>query len=315
MKVSVVVTCFNEEATIVRLLDSLLKQTRKPQEIVIVDGGSTDQTVPIIKQFIQKHSLIRLVEEKGTIAHGRNVSIQNAKYPVIAQTDAGCTANRHWLARITQPLEDKQIGLVAGFYYMTGRKPLQKAIAPFFGVPRERFDPRCFLPSGRSVAFRKHVWQEVGGYSEKLERAGEDTLFNYQVLRKGIPLVRVQNALVYWEVPKSYWECVKKFYFYAKGDAQAGIWWHPAQKLSTHNIKISLIFARYFIAFILFLLSFAIPILGLLLVVGFIFYVAWASRKFRDVVNDPVAQMWVPILQITADLSVMAGFASGILRK
>lgn len=315
MKTSVVCTVYNEESSIRALLDSLLLQTKKPDEIVIVDGGSSDQTANIIREYQQKYRFINLIKDHGSIAHGRNTSIYNAKYPIIAQIDGGCVANKHWLKRITKPFEDPGTGLVAGFYKMTGEKPLQKAAAPFFGTPPERFDPRCFMPSARSMAFRKNVWEQVGRYSEKLERAGEDTLFNYKILEAGITIARVKSAIVYWELPDSLLECLKKFYIYAKGDAQAGIWWHPAQKMSTHNIKISLIFGRYFIALLLLILSIVIPILAFIVVVGFIFYVAWASKKFEDVVSDPKAQFWVPILQIGSDLAVMAGFASGILNK
>ena len=50
MKVSVCITVFNEEGSIGELLDSLLKQTKKPGEIVIVDGGSKDKTVDVIRK-------------------------------------------------------------------------------------------------------------------------------------------------------------------------------------------------------------------------------------------------------------------------
>ena len=49
MKTSFIATVLNEEKTIKALLSSLAKQTKKPEEIIIVDGGSTDQTVAKIK--------------------------------------------------------------------------------------------------------------------------------------------------------------------------------------------------------------------------------------------------------------------------
>ena len=52
LKVSVVVTIFNEEGTIKDLVTALLKQTRKPNEIIIVDAGSTDKT---LQQFFKRY--------------------------------------------------------------------------------------------------------------------------------------------------------------------------------------------------------------------------------------------------------------------
>lgn len=51
MRVSLIFTVLNEEKSVKNLLDSLLKQTRKPDEIVVVDGGSKDRTVEILKQY------------------------------------------------------------------------------------------------------------------------------------------------------------------------------------------------------------------------------------------------------------------------
>jgi glycosyltransferase involved in cell wall biosynthesis len=314
MKVSVVATVFNEEASIKALLDSLFSQTQKPTEIVIVDGGSTDSTYPILRQYQQKYKILKVLVEKGSIAHGRNESIKHAKYPIIAQTDAGCILHHDWLAKITKPLEDPDIGLVAGFYHMITTAPFQKAAAPFFGTPPHRFDPRNFLPSARSMAFRKKVWKQVGGYDENLDRAGEDTLFNYHVYKAGIKIYREKDAIVDWQVPKNFKEAAKKFFQYAKGDAQAGIWWHPAQKFGTHNIKIFSIFARYLIGLILFTAAFQAPILLMLLIVGGIIYTFWTCWKLEDVVTDMRAKVWIPILQISSDLCVMAGFIAGTIK-
>ena len=131
MQVSVVVTVFNEEASIKALLDSLLHQTKKPDEIVVVDGGSTDHTYELLKSYREKHKTIKLFREKGSIAHGRNKSIKHASFDVIAQTDAGCVAKNDWLEKITKPFEDPNVGLVAGFYHMCAATPFQKAAALF----------------------------------------------------------------------------------------------------------------------------------------------------------------------------------------
>ncbi len=97
------------------------------------------------------------------------------------------------------------------------------------------------------MAFRKNLWEKIGGYSEKLERAGEDTLFFFHAVKRNVRIVRVEEALVFWEETKTFTlkDSLRKFYYYAKGDSQAGIWWHPTKQLASHNIKISVIYLRY----------------------------------------------------------------------
>lgn len=315
MKISVVVTVLNEEASISELIDSLLHQSRKPDEIVIVDGGSTDQTPIIVKTYQINDKKIRLFIEKSNIASGRNLAIKRAKYPIVTQIDGGCIAHNDWLEKITAPFKDKDVGLSAGFYQMIGTTDFQSAIAPFHGVCARRFDMRTFMPSGRSMAFRKSVWEKVGGYSESLENAGEDTLFNYKVLKNKIKIVRVPDALVDWELPNTLSESCKKLFYYAKGDAQSGIWWHPAQRLATHNIKIISVFLRYILIIFLFLAGLDTPILMYLLIILINFYLFWKIFKLEDVVHQPKAKLWLPIIQVSADLCVMAGFVSGMLQR
>ena len=216
------------------------------------------------------------------------------------------------MKKITKPFENREVDFVAGFYHMTGDSSLQKAVAPLHGVPPERFDVNKFLPSARSMAFTKKVWQEVGGFNEKLERAGEDTLFNYKVLQKGFMMVRVKSAIVYWEVPKIFKESMQKFYIYAKGDAQAGIWWNPAQRLATHNLKILTIFIRYLIGLLFLILSFRYNSLSAYLLVSLAVYLFFSIYKMRDVVKDWRSRAWLPIIQICSDVVVMGGFISGL---
>jgi len=315
MKVSVVATVLNEEGSIGPLLDSLLKQSKKADEVVIVDGGSVDRTVGIIESYQKRSKKVRLVREVGSIAHGRNVAVREARNEVVAQIDAGCVADRDWLKRITQPFKDEKVEVVAGFYKMMGRSCFQEAVAPYHGVPERRYDPRSFLPSGRSVAFRKKTWKRVGGYSEALERAGEDTLFNYNLLKAGVEIVREKGAVVYWELPRNFWQSLAKFYRYAKGDGQAAIWWHPAQRFSTHSIKILTVFARYGVGAVLFGLAHAVPILFPAFLILTVLYMCWAVRKTEDVVHSFCAKLWVPVIQFSSDLMVMAGFVTGLLSR
>ena len=315
MKVSVVVTLLNEEATVDDLLSSLIGQTKKPDEIVIVDGGSKDKTIEIIQKFQEKNKHIKLIKKPGNIAKGRNIAISHAINEIIAQTDGGCIANPDWLEKITKPFEDHTIGMVAGFYQMVGSSPFQEALAPYHGTPRRKFDPRSFMPSGRSMAFRKEVWEYVGGYSENLERAGEDTLFNYKILSAGVRIRRAPDALVSWQVPNSFKSSLKKFYFYAKGDAQAWIWWHPAQKLRTHNIEILTIFGRYFLGATLLLATPFLSFSALIFLYGFVLYISWSIWKMREDVQTLKARLYIPIIQISSDLAVMAGFLGGTISR
>lgn len=314
MNISICITTKNEEGSVKRLIDSLLAQTIKANEIIIADGNSTDGT----REIIKKYPKIKLfITKKRGIAAGRNLAIEHAKNNIIVMTDAGCVAKKDWLEKITKPFVKNKNLLVAGYYEMPYITPLQQVMSIYHGIPPERFDKNKFLPSARSVAFNKSLWKRVGKFNEHLEKAGEDTEFFYKCVKTGVKIVRVGEARVVWQEVASMTlsESVKKFYSYAKGDAKIGIWWHPNKQLASHNIKISLIFIRYLIGllFLIFCIYFHWQLGYLYLLVFIGIYLFYPIYKWFDVVKSVEGKLWLPIVQIISDFSIMIGFIHGLL--
>lgn len=311
VKVSICITVLNEERSINHLLKSLLAQTKLPNEIVIVDGGSIDKTVDIVKFYQKNHRFIKLFISPGSIAHGRNISIAKAQGDIIALTDAGCRAKRDWLKKITLPFSDYTVGLVAGFYIMPSKNASEKALNIFQGIVPKDFNSKNFIPSARSVAFRKSVWERVGGFDEEFKKAGEDTKFFYDVSSQAsTKIVRIKDAIVEWRESGNYIDRFRKFFNYAKGDAESGIWWNPVKRFKTHNIKVLTIFGRYLIAaFILILTDFSPFILGILSGL----YALFAFTKTYSKTADFKASLWAIVIQVISDWAVMAGFAAGTI--
>ncbi len=300
-KVSIAITLFNEEKTITLLLDSLFSQIKKPNEIIIVDGGSKDNTIQIIKNFQKKHKQIKLFTKKGaTIAQSRNIAIKQSKNEIIAITDGGCIAKKDWLEKITLPFKDPKIEYVAGFYEMTARSSLQKAAKLFLGVLPQNFNQNSFLPSARSMAFKKSFWEKLDGFEEKFNYAGEDTHFNYKALLNHSNIFRQKKAIVYWEVPNNFISLIKKFFFYAIGD---GKMLKITKRFNHHSFRIFSIYLRYIIMFLFF------PFTPILLII----YSFWSINKFSKIKKTWQITLLIPIIQIASDFAVMFGFLAGLL--
>lgn len=221
MKISLITTVFNEEKGISALIESMLLQTKKADEIVIVDGGSKDETLNIIKKYQKKHSEIKLIKKVGAnIAEGRNIAIKNATYDIIAATDGGCVLDINWLYNITKPFNDDGVFVVSG-----GFKPSYKNDFEYFqGLivckSIESLNEKTFLPSGRSIAFRKKAWNSVGGYPEAYY-TGEDTLFDLE-LKKRYDFYFAKDAIVFWNMRSTWKKFAKQFYLYGFGDMKTG---------------------------------------------------------------------------------------------
>ena len=225
IKVSLICTVKNEEETILDWLESLEKQIRLPDEVIIVDGGSTDGTVELIKEFMKGSRLnIRLIIAPGAnIARGRNIAIENSTYDIIASTDAGCKLDPRWLENIVKPFEeDPSVDVVSGVYLPWYENEFQEVAGYIIFPEVDKLDPQKFLPSSRSVAFKKEAWRCVGGYPECLYTA-EDTLFDIKLRKIGMKFVLARDAIVYWKVRKNLREIFKQHFNYAKGNGEAFI--------------------------------------------------------------------------------------------
>jgi glycosyltransferase involved in cell wall biosynthesis len=311
MNISICITTFNEEGSIAPLLDSLVSQSKNPGEIVIVDGGSTDRTIEIINHYQKRFGGIKLLKEKCTRSKGRNLSVELAANDIVAITDAGCTAQHDWLKNISAPFATGKVDISAGFYHMVGDSDFQKAESVFLGVTPRKFNIN-FLPSTRSMAFRKSAWEAIGGFPEGEGNSAEDTDFNYKAVKLGLKYARVKTAIVEWGMPQNISELFRKIQAYAKWDIRYGIWWHPSQRFASHNIKAILVLLRYLIGLSLLILSFWYATLPYLVICLFA-YLVFSYRKIFVEFGDWRVALWGPVLQVTTDVAVMSGFVSGII--
>jgi glycosyltransferase involved in cell wall biosynthesis len=312
MNISICITVLNEEGTIAPLLDSLLNQSQKAERIIIVDGGSGDKTVEIIRHYQQKDSRVKLLVEKSSRARGRNLSIEIAKGDIIVMIDAGCVAEKNWLKNLTAPFSTGRVDVSAGFYKMVGNSLLQKAESVYLGVRPRKFSYN-FLPSTRSVAFTKKIWEEIGGFPEDSKGTAEDTVFNYKLIKAKAKVSRVKDAMVEWGMPTSLSAFFWKIYAYAKGDAKSKIWIFPGKGIMSHNIKSLFILFRYLIGLVILLFSIKYHAVLPVLIILFLIYLLWAFRKVFLEFGDWKVSLWSPVLQISSDLAIMAGFWSGII--
>jgi len=313
-KVSVCITVLNEESSISKLIESLLDQSKKPNEIIIVDGGSIDKTTEIIRHLQKKDRAIRLLAQRCSRSEGRNLSIELAKNSIIAITDADCVADKYWLEKITTPFIHNEVDMVAGFYEMIVKSPFDKALSFYLGVTPKKFDS-TFLPSARSMAIRKEFWTNVGGFPQSRANGAEDTEFNYNALISGARIARVKDAIVYWKIPDNSKSAYRKIYDYAKWDAQRHIFWHPKQKLYTHNIRSIFKIFRYSVFLLLIILSVKHYVSLVFLAILLTLYSLWAYRKVYEEFGNTLAGIWGIYFQFLSDFAVMKGFISGLFSK
>jgi glycosyltransferase involved in cell wall biosynthesis len=290
------------------LFDSLAAQTRQPDEVVICDGGSTDGTLSLLESE-ERFTLNVLHQLGANISQGRNLAIEAATGEIIAVTDAGVRLDAQWLERITAPLETGKAQIVAGFFCPDPQSLFETAMGATVLPELQDIRPERFLPSSRSVAFRKSAWESVGGYPEWLDYC-EDLIFDLRLRARYGSFVFVPEALVRFRPRPNLRAFFRQYYRYARGDGKADLW----------RLRHAIRYMTYLVAVPLIAGTGAIRHPGwwalYLIALPAMFWAPW--RRLWRVWDDKgpfeklKAALWVPIIRITGDIAKMVGYPAGL---
>lgn len=200
---AVVVPCRNEAKTIARLLDGCRAQTRPPERVLIVDDRSVDDTGRVIEEWRTRHPAppVDFITNPGRgVAAAMNAGIGAATEEIIVRLDGHCEPKPDYIERCLAALDAPGTGLVGGVWHIQpGAQTLvASAIAAVlshplgsggaaYRSPSPKTEPRAVdtVPFG---AFRRALWEAIGGYDETLVR-NQDYDFNYRVRLSGLAVV------------------------------------------------------------------------------------------------------------------------------
>src|SRR6266446_9256144 len=311
MEVSLVIPVRDEAASIKELLASIAAQTREPDEVVIVDGGSKDGTLKILHEARANNPKLRVIEaSKASPGLGRNIGIANARHEWIALTDAGIRLDPKWLARLVEIAQSQpELNIVCGSFEPETDSFFKECASIAYVPPKTRTNHgRVRGPFIASSLVKREAWYSVGGFPDL--RASEDLIFFDEIENKGCKIGWAPGAVVHWELRPTLWRTLRRFVSFSSANVWAG------QKRRWHYVVLGYyLFSLAFVALAAFMSAWwlLVPMAIQLARVG---KNIWFSREGRGLLWDlnPLRFAYVILIMVSIDLATLAGWLIALLK-
>jgi len=222
--VSIVIPMKNEARFIRRCIDSLLASDypRDKYEIIVVDGGSEDGSVEIVKEYTVRYPNIKLLGGKGiNCPAGMNIGIKEAKGTVISKVDAHGYVAPDFLRRSVEHLiEDDNIGCVGGPIRQRGEDFISQANgyarSSIFGVGKGPYtvdEKSQVVTTVQCGTYKKDVLYKVGLFDETLQY-GEDEEINWRIIKAGYKILLIPEIKFFYYPRESIKGLFRQYYNY-----------------------------------------------------------------------------------------------------
>lgn len=194
-RIAAIVPNYNYGHFIEQAIDSLLAQTKKPNQIIVVDDASTDDSLDRLKKYKRKVKVVRHERNSGTVGQSRNTGIQATDAEFVICLDSDDMLDKHYVEMCHAALKhDPAAGVaytgVQSHVDATGYRVVHKDWPiPFnwqWQTTRKKHPNTC-IPT--ASMFRRRMWERAGGYDGSL-RAVEDAEFWVRALGTGYRTVK-----------------------------------------------------------------------------------------------------------------------------
>ncbi len=185
MKISILIPCYNEELTIEKCVLSCLNQTRVPDEIVVINDSSTDNTAKVLEKFSAPVKVYKTPKNTGNKSYAQEYGIQFITGDVFIATDGDTTLDEKFVEFIEEDMKNTEISAIAGYVksykynWITSCRGLDYTISQNIDKLAQDYLNFIFVIPGAAGAFRTDVFKNKIQFTH--DTITEDLDFTYRL--------------------------------------------------------------------------------------------------------------------------------------
>jgi peptidoglycan-N-acetylglucosamine deacetylase len=219
MKISILIPAHNEEKSIKKCIDSCFNQTRLPDEIIIVNDGSTDKTPEVLKSFGPKIKIVSSPKASGNKSYAQEIGLPLVTGDVFICTDADTILDRNFIELIGKDFEDPEIAAVAGYVkslkynWLTICRAFEYAITQNIHKLAQNYIHFLFVIPGAAGAYRTKLFRMHAKFDHDTLTEDLDSTYKFNMM--GLRIKYDMQAVVYTQDPinfKSYINQMRRWY-------------------------------------------------------------------------------------------------------
>jgi len=228
MRISVLIPCHNEEISIRKCVESCLNQTRKLDEIVVVNDGSTDASAHILASFGDAIKVVTIPKATGNKSYAQEHGLKFVTGDVFIATDGDTKLHPEFAQEIEKRMQDNEVSAVGGYVkslpynWLTACRAFEYTIGQNLHKLAQSYINFMFVIPGAAGAFRTELFRKAIKFEH--DTITEDLDFTYKFHRFGLKIAFCPAAICYTQDPatlKQYinqlrrwygggWQCLKK---------------------------------------------------------------------------------------------------------
>lgn len=219
MKISILIPCWNEEKLIYACLQSCLNQTRKADEIIVVNDGSTDKSLEILQSFGSKIKIVNLAVCGGNKSYAQEAGLKHVKGDVFICSDADTLLEKNFVQRIALHFKNPKTVAVSGYVqslkynWLTACRQIDYSVGQEIHKLAQSYISFLMVIPGAAGAFRTNFFKKHISFDH--DTVTEDLDFTYKINKKGLKIEYDKKAIAYTQDPSdltSYIKQMQKWY-------------------------------------------------------------------------------------------------------
>jgi O-antigen biosynthesis protein len=220
---SIIILTKNRSHLLAKNFDSLIKQSIKPDEIIVIDNSSTDQTFQIIKKYQKSLPLRNFKSYASGYSKLYNFGIQKASGNLICFLDDDCLAGKNWLRYLVKKHQQYPNDIIQG---NTFSLPKNNLFAEIMGNHYQNWlksnlinnEELKFLDN-KNLAVPKKIIKKYGGFSLKQNLGSEDIEFGLRMRKNRVRIIFQPKAIAWHHERDNFKDFIKQHYRIAQSES------------------------------------------------------------------------------------------------